>query len=282
MSSHELVAFPNGSYSVKPRLSPEAMHSHIGPWQEAELVYVRQSGLAEELRQPGAPLVLYDLGLGIAANSLAALECFSSSRPRRDLQIISFEKHLDALKLALENAERFPWMERHRATLEQMLRDREWSTHVGAARISWRLCEGDFLDQSLDPYPPADFVFFDFYSPKANPALWELECFQKIRAVAAPRARLLTYSASTSARAAMLLAGFYVGRGHPTGSKTETTVAAACLADLERPLGEDWLEKLNRSEKPLPPGSDPALRELFLSRIQTHLQFRSQDSSVLL
>jgi len=51
-------------------------------------------------------------------------------------------------------------------------------------------------------------------------------------ACAAHDTELFTYSASTSVRAALLGAGFLVGRGVPTGTEPETTLAmtpsAAC------------------------------------------------------
>src|ERR1700758_1292900 len=108
--SHEIVAFSNGSFSVKPLFSEEAMHSHIGPWQEAQQIYIQQSGLADRLQQSGPPLVIFDLGMGIAANTLAAIDCFFAARARRDLRVISFERHLDGLRLALARSEHFPWI----------------------------------------------------------------------------------------------------------------------------------------------------------------------------
>src|SRR5438552_16854684 len=55
-------------------------------------------------------------------------------------------------------------------------------------------------------------------------------------ACAAHDTELFTYSASTSVRAALLGAGFLVGRGVPTGTKPETTLAmtpaAACSGDV--------------------------------------------------
>lgn len=278
--SHELVAFPNGSYSVKPVSSPrgheEAMHSHIGPWQEAQLIYVGQARLAERLGEPGPAFVLFDVGMGIAANALAALECFLESHPERDLQIISFEKHLDGLRLALEHAERFPWVARYRTTLARLLDHRHWSMRVGQFEVRWELREGDFLEERLERLPSPDLVFFDFYSPKANPELWSARCFAKLRAAASAQTQLFTYCASTAARSAMLLAGFYAGTGRPTGAKSETTAAAARLEDLARPLGPEWLEKLKRSDKPLPPDWDPGLSEEAFDRIRSNPQFATK------
>lgn len=255
--THELVVFPNGSVSLKPCLGEEAMHSSIGPWEEATRLYVAQSRLAQRLAQrpegpANSPVVLYDVGMGIAANALAAAECFLNAEVHRGLRIISFEKHLDALELSLSHSERFPFIAPHQGILAQLLQHRRWNTSKNGYELIWELHEGDFLSQDLTGLPPAELIYFDFYSPKATPKLWETSCFEKLHQACQARAELFTYSAATSARSAMMLAGFHVGIGAPTGAKLQTTIATTRLEDLESPLGKKWLDKLRRSDKPLP------------------------------
>jgi queuine tRNA-ribosyltransferase len=282
---HDLVVFPNGSVSVKPRSSNEAMHSTIGPWDEAHLIYIGQSDLAGRLQAPsaeGGPLVLYDVGMGIAANALAALECWANAgSSRRDLHLVSFEKHLDGLELALAHSDRFPFIARHMEALNHLLKKGAWeNVSPGGANARWEIHSGDFLAKDLGNLPSPEIIFFDFYSPKANPELWGVRCFEKLARACEPRrasglgSLLLTYCAATSARAAMLLSGFCVGTGTPTGVKLETTMASTRLEDLPRPLQPSWLQKLERSDKPLPADWNPALRNEALERIRSHRQFQ--------
>ncbi len=57
--------------------SGEIMHSRTPPMEEARNLYVDQAGLRERLRQAGAPpLVVWDAGLGAAANAMAAILCY--------------------------------------------------------------------------------------------------------------------------------------------------------------------------------------------------------------
>jgi queuine tRNA-ribosyltransferase len=88
---------------------------------------------------------------------------------------------------------------------------------------------------------------------------------------------LFTYSYSTSVRAAMLAAGFYVAKGRSTGPKGETTIAlspGAVAAPHEHDLlGAEWLQKWRRSEAQMPFGAaedDRSWREAVLG----HPQFR--------
>ena len=68
-------------------------------------------------------------------------------------------------------------------------------------------------------------------SPAANPAMWTQPLFSNLFQLLAPDrpCSLPTYSRSTMLRASLLLAGFYVGAGHATGEKEETTIAANTL-----------------------------------------------------
>jgi queuine tRNA-ribosyltransferase len=71
-------------------------------------------------------------------------------------------------------------------------------------------------------------------------------------------------------RSALLLAGFFVGIGDPSGPKSGTTAAAVDLADLKRPLDARWLERLGRSSAPFPADAHGDA----LDRIRAHPQFR--------
>jgi queuine tRNA-ribosyltransferase len=99
---------------------------------------------------------------------------------------------------------------------------------------------------------PADIVYWDPFSPRANPALWTVAAFSAARRIAGPRCTLYTYSASTATRLALLLAGWAVGVGDPIGDKAQTTAAAVAASDLSRPLDRGWLARLARPDVPLP------------------------------
>ncbi|MCD6051283.1 MAG: hypothetical protein K0Q55_2687, partial [Verrucomicrobia bacterium] len=88
---------------------------------------------------------------------------------------------------------------------------------------------------------------------------------------------LPTYSRSTLLRVTLLLAGFYVGAGHATGEKEETTIAANTLELLAEPLGEKWLGRVQRSRsaEPLMDGTyrQAPLSEANWERLRQHPQF---------
>ena len=80
---------------------------------------------------------------------------------------------------------------------------------------------------------------------------------------------LHTYSGATATRAALLLAGFFVGAGDASGEQRVGTCAALRPEDLARPLDLRWLARLGRSSAALPADA-PADA---LTRISQHRQF---------
>jgi hypothetical protein len=78
-------------------------------------------------------------------------------------------------------------------------------------------------------------------------------------------------------RVTLLLAGFFVGVGHATGQKEETTIAANSLQLIDEPLDRRWLQRAHRSTS-AEPMWDPVYRQSRLSeeswaKLQQHTQF---------
>jgi hypothetical protein len=89
---------------------------------------------------------------------------------------------------------------------------------------------------------------------------------------------LPTYSRSTLLRVTLLLAGFFVGVGHATGEKEQTTIAANSLALVQQPLDRRWLERARRSTSAEPLETavyrQAPLSETTWERLARHPQFR--------
>src|SRR5437773_1561101 len=120
LGNYEVHVAWEGFASIRQISSGEIMHSRTPPMEEARKLYVEQSNLAERLRlsasenlQNATPLVLWDVGLGAAANAVAAILCSEEQArngPVRPLRIISFENDLDSLRLAFRHSRDFPYL----------------------------------------------------------------------------------------------------------------------------------------------------------------------------
>ncbi len=276
-SGFEVTQNPNGTYTLREASSGQLMHSRIGPEEEASLLYAEQSEISIHLpiqtknATLSAPLILFDVGMGTAANAVAALKKAQElAQPRRPLHVYSFETRPEGLQAALDNLERFPFLtdfaEPARCLLQEGIWKDETDRKDGLAGTldEWHLLKGP-LSEKLHLTPAPDIVFYDFYAPSYCPEFWTAECFRQLLehfrsfARADQSLRLFTYSAATPVRAALLTAGFYVGYGASTPAKRETTVATHQLALLKNPLGQAWLRKLSAHPQ--------------LSLLQEHPQF---------
>ena len=285
------VLVHDGIGHIRDKISGEVMHPVSDPSQEALLLYVEQARLMERLRTAdqtpnGAPLVVWDVGLGAGANAMAAIHAIESEagavraagasatpgagRPR--LTLVSFENDLDALNLALRHPRWFRHL-RHAAP-RRLLAQGCWESRTG---IDWRLFHGDFAVRKNDA-PVPDIIFFDPFSYKTDLELWTLAMFRGLAYLCANKAvELFTYSYSTSVRAAMLAAGFFVAKGVGTGPRAETTIAlspcAAALPHRRELLGREWLGKWRRSEAQTPLGATPG-EEYWREAVSAHPQFQ--------
>jgi tRNA U34 5-methylaminomethyl-2-thiouridine-forming methyltransferase MnmC len=266
----ELVTLPDGVRAVRDTDSGEVMHPAIGPWREAMRLYVEQAQLAARLQaRSEEPLRVYDIGLGGAANAVAALTCAAElpADARRPLSLVSFERDLAPLELALGDLSGFPflapWAEACRTLLAR--------GRFEAPGIVWELHHGEVLDKLEAAPGPAHIVFHDPFSPETNPSLWTRSALARVRArMDAAGATLFTYSASTRTRVSLLLAGLFVGAGWSVASRSETTAASTTLQGLESPLGQRWLARWRRSSARAPHGEalTPALEEALLAHPQ--------------
>jgi len=283
----------DGIGHIRDTHSGEIMHPVSDPAQEARSLYVVPARVRERLQgEESAPLVIWDVGLGAAANAMATIAAAETlarptatqtlqtsapdARPPRPLLLVSFENDLDSLLLALRQISVFPYL-RHAAP-HKIATEHRWESRTAA--IEWRLLPGDFAVLKFSA-PLPDIIYFDPFSFKTDSVLWSLAAFRELAQVCAPSAtQLFTYTASTSVRAAMLAAGFYVARGAATGPKAETTIAlsprAAAGCHGHELLGEEWLVKWRRSDARVPFGADPE-DPSWQEAVSAHPQFRRRE-----
>ena len=279
LGDYEIHTAWEGWSNIRQISSGEIMHSRTAPMDEARGLYVEQSQLAARVREESAePLVIWDVGLGAAANAIAAIGCYeeqAAAGPVRSMQIISFENDLDSLRLAFRHNREFPYL-RH-AGPAGILADRRWQSRAHAG-LSWVLVPGDFPATVAAAPAPPDVIFYDMFSTRTHGDPWTLTAFHKVFAACAGRAaELFTYSCATANRTALLAAGFYVARGCNAGQKTETTIAltpAAAAAGRHELLGAEWLQKWGRSTAQFPAELPAEHHPAFERTIRDHPQFQ--------
>ena len=263
-SGYRLVRLGNGSYSVHSLGEGETFHPGIGPVAEAEVLNVRQLRIPERVREAGGEFVIWDVGLGAAANALTVIRNLGEQPANSTsalVRIVSFDRTTDALAFAYESRRELGYFGGLEDPVTGLIQNRRADFRVGSLRVEWTLVMGDFptlmadLDSRKDRQLPAPHaILFDPHSPAKNPLMWTVSLFSGLFA-RLDRTRpcaLATFSRSTIARTALLLGGFFVGAGYPSGLKEETTIAANRIELLGAPLDRHWLERARRSHSAEP------------------------------
>lgn len=282
---YEVHRAREGFSSIRHWKSGEILHARTEPMIEARTLYTGAGGLRELLSGGGSgPVVVWDVGLGAAANAMAAILEHEALRAEgaslRELHLVSFEVDLDPLRLAFQHEEEFPTL-RHPA-VASLLETGHWISQE-APRIVWELREGSFPEtledfgNLLHPSEPPDLIFYDLFSGKTHPEAWWLKTFERLfRACGGHATTLCTYTCSTAARTALLAAGFHVAQGPPAGDKAETTIACTPAACSRIPfpfLGSAWRDRRSRSSAKYPTDVSPERRGMIDARIAEHPQF---------
>src|SRR5215510_10870514 len=239
-AGYRIVRLTSGAHSVHSLAHRETFHPVIGPVAEAEALYVRQLRLLDRIRAEPNEFVIWDVGLGAAANVLAVLRA-TRNVPAR-IRVISFDCTIEPLRFALQNSEQLGYFDGFKAAAHRLLSDHRVCFTNAEQTAEWELWLADFPSllrkTETNALPKPHAILFDAFSPAKNPAMWTLPLFTDLARHLDPArpCNLTTYSRSTMFRVTLLLAGFFVGRGVATGLKEETTVAANTLALLDNPL----------------------------------------------
>jgi hypothetical protein len=260
--NYKLIRLENGTVSIRALAEEETFHPVVGPVAEAEALYINQLDLRRRVQAHAGEFVVWDVGLGVAANVMAVLRATADlPRPPR---VISFDRTVEPLEFALRHAGELGYLAGYEKAARELL---ESGSALGGR---WELRLGDFpelLRKQPRPAPAPHVIMFDAYSPAKNPAMWTASVFADLhRCLEAGRpCAMPTYSRSTMLRVTLLLAGFFVGAGRATGEKEQTTMAANALEMIEEPLGRRWLERARRSRS-AEPLWEPVYRQERLSR----------------
>lgn len=281
---YKIVQLANGAKTLFSAGYGEKMHPGLGPQAEAELLYVRQLRIRGRLKSQSGEFVIWDVGLGAAANAIAALR--ATREISGQMRLVSFDNTVEPLEFALKNASSLGHLAGYENQISELLRARRVEFQNEKLAVTWEFHLGDFpvllsdLKFKTQNLKFPDAVFYDAFSPAKNPAMWTLPLFENLFGALDPArpCALTTYSRSTMIRTTLLLAGFFVGVGHATGAKEETTIAANTPELIEEPLDSRWLARAARSDS-AEPLHEPVYRRQRLSpetldKLRAHPQFQ--------
>lgn len=186
----------------------ECFKSRHDPYLESAEVFFRPG--VEENPHYGAPnFQLLELGLGLGTNL-------------RVLQEKGFRGKVVTLERDLSGAQAY--LEKYPSPLmESLLKDRQWA----GENMQVELRVGQFEEIFPQLSTPFHGIFFDPFSPKANPLAWSETVFRHCFQLLVPGGRLVTYSVSRVAKENGRKAGFEIHkRDLPAGLQKRSSLLA--------------------------------------------------------
>jgi hypothetical protein len=276
-AQYTIVSAGDGSPTIRDTKLEETFHPELGMDQEIKLL-LDQPEVAQVSLAPGKPWIIWDLGLG--AGGMAAGILRHGPWSQDPIHLHSFDVRWDAFDLSCSLPTPLPHLTglptsglRHNGSVEWLENQslRRWTMHLGDLPT---LMDGELPGS----FPSPDLVMVDLHSPESQPELWTLSFWKNVHRRCGNKPCLLIFhTRSTSVRATLLLAGFFVGVGRSLGKKEETTLAATNPDLLSRPLPSSWLQTLARSTQgqPLiqPPYTRQPINPGYLEKISLHPQF---------
>lgn len=263
--------------------SGERMHPLLEPIAEATALYVDHGIYALDVLcqsdcEGRSTIVIWDVGLGAAANALAWLHKLKGSswgaQPRPFIHIVSFDITLEPLILAYSSPELFPHLDC--PEIRDFVSNGIWEEEG----IKWEFVSGDFRER-FHSAPAPTIICYDPFSQEVNPAMWGAELLNEICWRWQPRPVLfITYSTATAFRAMFLSNGWYVAHGGPVGRRSESTLAVSpagfrsgFMPPFVELLGSVWRGRFLRSDKPWPMRLAPSEQMARRVQVLEHPQF---------
>lgn len=228
LSADEPVLQPTGDGShtlFSPRFGQQ-YHDTNGAIDESRHVFLEQGTFLQRLER-NEDIHIFEMGFGTGLNLLLVAEALTCSGSSSRIVFTTIE----GFPISPETAAKLNYSDLLQYPKNLQLAEIFASAKPGLNRfeilpnLELRLFIGMYADFNYDALP-INCIFFDAFSPKANPELWTASVFDDIYNHAATDAVLATYCAAVSARAAMCHAGWFVARGPGCKTRREMTVAA--------------------------------------------------------
>jgi len=201
--SLKLVVTEDGSHTIFNSQIGEHYHSTFGAIQESEHIFIQAA--LDVFREKQEILNILEIGFGTGLNALLSL-----------LWADKFDKHINYYGL-----EAFPISHKTAFSLnyhELLKTDQSLFLNLhrqiaGTLKISDRFSlekEVNTLENAVFPFEKYDVIYFDAFSPEAQPELWTTDIFTKLFATLKKGGVMTTYSCKGSVKRALKAAGFSI------------------------------------------------------------------------
>ena len=196
----ELRKTADGSFTLFNPDFGEHYHSTFGAIQESEHIFIR-AGLEPFIGRHDT-IHVFEMGFGTGLNAL--LTFLQAEKTGQKIRYYG----LEAFPISMETAKMLNYPEFLNADQKLFLKFHEPDNLINISPEFTLVKETGTMEQTVLPDEHFDVVYFDAFSPEAQPELWTQEIFGKIYNAMKTGGVLTTYSCKGTVKRAMKAAGF--------------------------------------------------------------------------
>lgn len=274
----------DGSYTLQSEQrenQSETLHSIHGARTEAFEKFVIPSKLKELAKDVDVIKVL-DICSGIGYNTSAILDYLKDSDVKIEVDMIESSIETLASTLFVPNiCESHSYVKK---VIENYLIENGYlqynkvlSSLPKNITINIHVCDAREYLKTADE-KEYDAVFLDPFSPSKSPELYSVDFFKKLKEFLTPTALILTYTAASPVRSAIVGAGLYIGEG-PQVKRSGGTIASRFPDLIDTPLSFSDEKVISLSDVGVP-FMDPDLSDDFYTITERRQSIRERIRGV--
>ena len=202
----------DGSHTLFSEMAGQTYHSSHGAVQESRHIFISQL-MGQQSMVNGQQLSVFEIGFGTGLNALLTAQWARENGVKVDYTTIELYPLKEEVYRELNYGKLLGDDE-----LFLQLHEAEWDMGLVEVTENFaiRKCKSDIVEWlrnaqcTMHNAQLFDVVYFDAFSPDAQPELWTEEVFRNVYALMKEGGVLMTYCAKGDVRRAMLAAGFRV------------------------------------------------------------------------
>ena len=195
----------------------ESYHSHTGAVEEALKKYAVPCKI-KELAKSGN-LCILDVCFGLGYNSAMAIDVALEENPQCQIEVVGLELDPEIINRIPEVNPPIKFYPHYRKITPKNLKFKEGNVTVKVLLGDGREKVKELANNHFDA------VFFDPFSPKTAPEMWNVDFFKEMARVMQKRAILATYTCARMTRENMMRAGLFYDDGPIIGRRGPGTIA---------------------------------------------------------
>ena len=203
----KIVLTEDGSHTVLAGERKLAFHSKHGALQESAHVYIHSAFDYVTAIRPGLPVKIFEMGFGTGLNALLTFKKATETGTYVTYATIETEPLTGPEARLLNYCERLdrpdlqPWFDG--------IHDASWETNA-VINPFFTLRKMNTALEQYQPSEPVNLIYYDAFSPSAQPELWTKETFEKLYSFLEPGGILITYCSKGDVKRAMKAAGLKI------------------------------------------------------------------------